>query len=84
MSTSQPLHLIYLDVWGPSPIKSHDGFSYFGIFVDNFTKYVCLFLLKNKSDMQTVFIQFNSIVEFFFSKTYLIFFAPIMVVKLSN
>lgn len=34
-----PLDLLYTDVWGPSPIRSIDGYSYYVIFVDHYTKY---------------------------------------------
>lgn len=57
---------MYSDVWGPAPNKSFDGFLYYVIFVDHFTKYVWLYPLKNKSDVYSVFLQFKSIVEKFF------------------
>lgn len=34
-----PLDLVYSNVWGPSPIRSMNGLSYFIIFIDHFTKY---------------------------------------------
>jgi len=38
--TSAPLKLIFSDVWGPAPLFSSDGYRYFVIFVDAYTKYV--------------------------------------------
>ena len=35
-----PLDLVYSNVWGSSPIESIDGFRYYLIFIDYFTKYV--------------------------------------------
>lgn len=58
---------MYFDVWGPAPNKSYDGFLYYVIFVDHFTKYVWLYPLRNKSDVFSVFVQFKNIVEKFFS-----------------
>lgn len=40
-----PLQLIYSDVW-TSPLYSIDGFKYYVIFVDHFTKYIWLYALK--------------------------------------
>lgn len=51
-----PLELLYTDVWGPAPL-SIDGFRYYVLFVDHFTKDCCLFPLRLKSDVQTVFLQ---------------------------
>ena len=65
--TSAPLELIYSDVWGPSPMLSSDGFRYFVIFVDAHTKYIWLFPLVAKSDVFTIFHQFQTQVERQFS-----------------
>ena len=73
MQTSQPLQIIFSDVW-TSPIVSHDGYKYYVIFVDHFTKYIWLYPLKRKSDVQQVFKQFKVIVEKFFNKTIVSFY----------
>lgn len=66
ISTS-PLELLYTDLW-TSPIHSFDGFKYYVIFMDHFTKYIWFYPLKNKSDTKEVFIRFKAIVEKFFQK----------------
>ncbi|WRX24981.1 GAG-pre-integrase domain - like 8 [Theobroma cacao] len=38
LESNGPFDLIYTDVWGPSTIQSVDGFYYYVIFVDHFTK----------------------------------------------
>jgi histone deacetylase 1/2 len=60
--SSQPLEIIFTDVW-TSPILSHDGFKYYVIFVDHFTKYIWFYPLKHKSEVKDVFIRFKAIVE---------------------
>ena len=47
---SSPLELIYSDLWGPSPMVSHSGFSYYMSFVDARTCFTWLYLLKSKYD----------------------------------
>ena len=37
--SSSPLDVIFSDVW-TSPVSSSDGFHYYVIFVDHFTKYI--------------------------------------------
>lgn len=69
LSSRGPLDLIYTDVWGPSPVQSSDGFLYYVIFVDHFTKYVWLYPLRLKSDVSVVFFQFKAMVEKFLKRS---------------
>jgi histone deacetylase 1/2 len=65
--TSAPLELIFSDVWGPAPLFSSYGYHYFVIFVDACTKYVWYYPLVAKSDVYSVFHQFQTLVERQFS-----------------
>ena len=65
--SSKPLELIHSDVWGPAPILSHFGFSYYVVFIDDFSKYTWLFPLRKKSDVLSTFIEFKKKVENQFS-----------------
>nr|KYP46384.1 Retrovirus-related Pol polyprotein from transposon TNT 1-94 [Cajanus cajan] len=67
LHSKKPLDLVYTDVWGPTPVRSLDGFLYYLIFVDHFSKYVWLFPLKNKSDVSIIFPQFKNLVEKYFN-----------------
>jgi Integrase core domain/GAG-pre-integrase domain len=55
--------LIHSDVWGPVPVESFNGFKYFVIFIDNFSKTTWLYLLKNKSEVFSQFVNFCKFVE---------------------
>jgi len=46
--------LIHVDIWGPVAISSIDGFKYFLIVVDDFTRFTWIHLLKLKSDVKTI------------------------------
>ncbi|PKU74273.1 Retrovirus-related Pol polyprotein from transposon TNT 1-94 [Dendrobium catenatum] len=61
--TSSPLELVHSDVWGPSPIQSHQGFSYYVIFVDDFSRFTWLFPILHKSDVTNIFISFTNFIE---------------------
>ncbi|KAI0528922.1 hypothetical protein KFK09_001466 [Dendrobium nobile] len=52
-----------MDVWGPSPVLSYDGYRYYLLIVDDFTRYSCLFLLKFKSSVPLLLIQFIKFIE---------------------
>ena len=45
LQSSRPLEIIFSDVW-TSPIHSHDGFKYYIIFVDHYTKYIWFYPLQ--------------------------------------
>ncbi|OMO73140.1 Integrase, catalytic core [Corchorus capsularis] len=66
LSSSRPLELLYSDIWGPSPQISIDGYSYYIIFVDNFTRYTWFYSLKRKSDLSALFPKFKAMVEQYF------------------
>lgn len=61
--SSHPLELVHSDVWGPAPVVSHNGFRYFVIFVDDFTRYVWIYFLHTKDEVVRVFSSFKSQVE---------------------
>jgi hypothetical protein len=67
IKTSTPFELIFSDVWGPSPITSVNGYRYYLIFVDHFTRYSWLYPLKQKTEVVTIFPQFQKTVENYFS-----------------
>lgn len=62
-SVTDPLNRIHCDLWGPSPVVSVQGFKYYVVFVDNFSRYSWVFPLKLKSDFFGVFIAFQKQVK---------------------
>jgi hypothetical protein len=52
-----PLELIFSDVWGPAP-SSIGRFKYYVSFIDDYSKFTWLYLLKNKSDVFSKFRDF--------------------------
>ncbi|CAN7140793.1 unnamed protein product, partial [Brassica rapa subsp. narinosa] len=61
--STHPLERIHCDLWGPSPIVSAQGFKYYVIFTDNFSRFTWFFPLKLKSDFLAVFLKFQQLVE---------------------
>ena len=52
-----PLELVYSDGWGPAPIISRSGFRYYMYFIDAYSRYTCIYLLANKSQVFQAFQQ---------------------------
>ena len=61
--STKPLEIIYIDVWALASCRSLDGFSYYLVLVDHFSKYIWLYLMNNKYDVSLIFPLFKSIVE---------------------
>ena len=58
--TNTPFALIYSDVWGPFPITTSSGHRWFVIFVDDCTQMTCLYQLKTKDEVFTIFQAFHA------------------------
>ena len=61
--TKFPLELVHSDVWGPAPISSINGFRYYVIFVDDFTRFTWFFPLRHKSQVLSSFQHFKNTME---------------------
>ncbi|KAM1091428.1 hypothetical protein FF1_018917 [Malus domestica] len=58
-----PFEKVHSDVCGPSPVKSLEGYRYYVIFVDEYTRYVWIYPMCNKSDVFQLFMQFYNYVH---------------------
>lgn len=47
---SRPLERISFDLWGPSPVDYVQGFKYYVILIDHFSRYCWFYPLRKKSD----------------------------------
>ena len=57
-----PLEKVSSDVWGPGP-ASIGKHTYYVRFIDDFSKFTWLYLLKKRSDVHQVFLNFQQLVE---------------------
>ncbi|KAH9661600.1 retrovirus-related pol polyprotein from transposon RE1 [Citrus sinensis] len=62
-STTQPLELLHADLWGPAPITSSQGYSYYLSILDDYTRYTWIFPLTAKSKTLSAFIDFKNMIE---------------------
>lgn len=67
--SNSPLDLLHLDIWGPSSTGSCLGFQFYLLIVDDFSRFFWVYLLKQKSEVPTIFIHFKNHMENLFSKT---------------
>ncbi|KAJ9552360.1 hypothetical protein OSB04_016405 [Centaurea solstitialis] len=61
------LDMIHCDLWGPSPVMSTDGYLYYALFVDDFSRFTWFYPMKHKSDFFQVLAAFLRFVQTQFS-----------------
>lgn len=55
--------LVYMDIWGPSPIISANDDRYCLLIVDDHTRFTWVFFLKTRNQSISVFLKFKAIIE---------------------
>jgi hypothetical protein len=60
--SSKPFELVFSDVWGPAP-TSVGRHSYYVSFIDDFSKFTWIYLLRFKSEVFQCFRDFQNMVE---------------------
>jgi len=67
--STRPLSLLFMDVWGPAPFLSSMNKRYFLHIVDDYSKYSWIYPLEQKSDVLSIFTQFQKLVENYFNSS---------------
>ncbi|PKU87215.1 Retrovirus-related Pol polyprotein from transposon TNT 1-94 [Dendrobium catenatum] len=68
-NTNAILDLVHSDVWGPAPVTSNQGFRYYVLFVDDFSRFSWIFPMRTKTEVLTNFIVFRTQIEKYTSKS---------------
>ncbi|GFW14791.1 retrovirus-related Pol polyprotein from transposon TNT 1-94 [Trichonephila clavipes] len=66
--SKRPLELLHMDLCGPMPTESQGGNKYFLSIIDDYSRKVTVFPIRNKSDVFHTFIRFQKRAERFLSK----------------
>lgn len=62
-STTAPFDIVHIDILGHSSTIYVEGFKCYLVIVDDFTRYSCIYPMKLKSEVATMFPQFIALVE---------------------
>jgi len=60
---TNPLLMVFIDVWGPAPIATRNRVRYYIAFIDAYSRYTWLYLLHARSQVAYVFINFKTCAE---------------------
>jgi hypothetical protein len=71
--SSAPFDLVHSDVWGPAPFTTEGGSRYFVIFVDDYSRFTWIYLLKHRSGLISIFQTFHKMIQTQFSRTIKVF-----------
>ena len=58
-----PSSLVHTDVWDPANVPNISGAKWFLTFIDDCTRVTWVFLLKQKSEVSSIFIRFVSLIK---------------------
>ncbi|GJU32336.1 uncharacterized mitochondrial protein-like protein [Tanacetum coccineum] len=62
-SSTAPFDLVHSDVWGPAPVSTKGDSRYYVSFIDDFTCYTWVYLMKRRSDFLTIFKEFRALAK---------------------
>lgn len=62
-TTTQPLELLHVDLWGPAPLLSSQGYQYYLSILDDYTSFTWIFSLTTKSQALQVFTELKHMIE---------------------
>jgi hypothetical protein len=68
-TTTAPLQVIHTNLWGPSPISSHNGYRFYVHFTDEYNIFSWFYSCASKSDVVMIFSLFKAKVENLLSTT---------------
>lgn len=67
------LDLIHCDLWGSAPVVTSDGYKYYVVFVDDYSRFSWIYPLRAKSEFCAVLVKFHAFVCNQFSRSIKVF-----------
>lgn len=63
MDYTEPLQVVYCDLWDPTLMTPSMGYKYYVSFIDAFNRHTWIYILKTKDETLFEFKEFRSLVE---------------------
>ncbi|CAJ2678716.1 unnamed protein product [Trifolium pratense] len=61
--STRPFEYLHSDLWGPASVSTHGGGSYFLSIIDDYSRRVWVYIIKNKSDTFEKFKEWHTLIE---------------------
>jgi transposase InsO family protein len=66
--SASPFDLVHSDIWGPAPTPTMGGSRYFVIFIDDYSRFTWIYMMKNRHELPQIYINFAKMIQTQFSK----------------
>jgi hypothetical protein len=66
--SASPFHLVHSDIWGPAPTSTMVGSRYFVLFIDDYSRFTWIYMMKNRHELPQIYINFAKMIQTQFSK----------------
>ncbi|KAL0545801.1 hypothetical protein IC582_015694 [Cucumis melo] len=63
----KPFDLIHSDIWGLAPTITVQGYRYYVLFIDDFSRFTWIYFLKHRSELSRTYIEFANMIHTQFS-----------------
>ncbi|KAL0550370.1 hypothetical protein IC582_014879 [Cucumis melo] len=63
----KPFDLIHSDIWGPALTSTVNGYRYYVLFIDDFSRFTWIYFLKHRSELSRTYIEFANMIRTQFS-----------------
>ena len=70
---NKPFDLIHSDIWGPAPCTTVNGYRYFVLFIDDYSRFTWIYFLKHRSSLYQIYVDFANMIHTQFSSKIKIF-----------
>jgi len=71
--SASPFDLVHSDIWGPAPTPTMGGSRYFVLFIDDYSIFTWIYMMKNRHELPQIYINFAKMVQTQFSKVIKVF-----------
>ncbi|CAJ2654890.1 unnamed protein product [Trifolium pratense] len=65
--------LVHSDIWGPAPTPTMGGSRYFVIFIDDYSRFTWIYMMKNRHELSQIYTNFAKMIQTQFSKVIKVF-----------
>ena len=68
-----PFDPVHYDIWGPTPTPTMGSSRYFVLFIDDYSRFTWIHMMKNIHELPQIYINFAKIIQTQFSKVIKLF-----------
>ena len=71
--SASPFDLVHSDIWGTAPTPTMGGARYFVLFIDDYSRFTWIYMMKNRHELPQIYINFAKMIQTQLSKVIKVF-----------